>query len=86
MPAGEEVMEIRILHRQGKSIRSIATELSVSCETVLDFVWGRDVYVETRTVDVHVGRHRKALNRRGACDPTRTVREAGYALDETYSS
>ncbi len=55
-----------------------------SREQLLDLVWGRDVYVEARTVDVHVGRLRKALNRRGEKDPIRTVRAAGYALDETY--
>lgn len=53
-------------------------------EQLLDLVWGRDVYVEIRTVDVHVGRLRKAINRRGDRDPIRTVRSAGYALDETY--
>ncbi len=57
-----------------------------SREQLLDLVWGRDVYVEARTVDVHVGRLRKALNRRGERDPIRTVRAAGYALDETYQS
>lgn len=57
-----------------------------SREQLLDLVWGRDVYVEARTVDVHVGRLRKALNRRGDRDPIRTVRAAGYALDETYGS
>ena len=46
--------------------------------------WGSDVYVEARTVDVHVGRLRKALNPRGERDPIRTVRSAGYALDETF--
>ena len=56
-----------------------------SREQLLDLVWGRDVYVEARTVDVHVGRLRKALNRRGERDPIRTVRAAGYALDETYA-
>ncbi|MGB0496885.1 MAG: phosphate regulon transcriptional regulator PhoB [Rubricella sp.] len=55
-----------------------------SREQLLDRVWGHDVYVEIRTVDVHVGRLRKALNRRGEKDPVRTVRSAGYALDETY--
>ena len=55
-----------------------------SREQLLDLVWGRDVYVEIRTVDVHVGRLRKAINRRGERDPIRTVRSAGYALDETY--
>ncbi len=55
-----------------------------SREQLLDRVWGTDVYVEIRTVDVHVGRLRKALNRRGDKDPIRTVRSSGYALDETY--
>ena len=57
-----------------------------SREQLLDLVWGRDVYVEARTVDVHVGRLRKALNRKGERDPIRTVRAAGYALDETYNT
>ncbi len=55
-----------------------------SREQLLDRVWGQDVYVENRTVDVHVGRLRKALNKRGEIDPIRTVRASGYALDETY--
>jgi two-component system phosphate regulon response regulator PhoB len=45
-------------------------------------VWGSDVYVEARTVDVHVGRLRKALNIDGVGDPVRTVRSAGYALED----
>ncbi len=57
-----------------------------SREQLLDQVWGQDVYVEVRTVDVHVGRLRKALNKRGDKDPIRTVRAAGYALDETYAA
>jgi two-component system phosphate regulon response regulator PhoB len=52
-----------------------------SREQLLDAVWGSDVYVETRTVDVHVGRLRKALNRDDEGDPIRTVRSAGYSLD-----
>ena len=55
-----------------------------SREQLLDRVWGNDVYVEIRTVDVHVGRLRRALNRRGDRDPIRTVRAAGYGLDERY--
>ena len=51
-----------------------------SREQLLDRVWGRDVYVDTRTVDVHVGRLRKALTEHGGGDPLRTVRGAGYAL------
>ncbi|GAD58649.1 LOW QUALITY PROTEIN: phosphate regulon transcriptional regulatory protein phoB [Brevundimonas abyssalis TAR-001] len=53
-----------------------------SREQLLDAVWGSDVYVEVRTVDVHVGRLRKALTvTDGLRDPIRTVRSAGYALD-----
>ena len=52
-----------------------------SREQLLDAVWGSDVYVEARTVDVHIGRLRKALNKDGEVDPIRTVRSAGYALD-----
>ncbi len=51
-----------------------------SREQLLDTVWGSDVYVELRTVDVHVGRLRKALRQTGGDDPIRTVRSAGYAL------
>ena len=51
-----------------------------SREQLLDRVWGRDIYVDTRTVDVHIGRLRKALCRHGGTDPLRTVRGAGYAL------
>ena len=51
-----------------------------SREQLLDTVWGSDVYVEARTVDVHVGRLRKALRQEGGEDPIRTVRSAGYAL------
>ncbi len=51
-----------------------------SRETLLDRVWGRDIYVDTRTVDVHIGRLRKALTQFGGDDPLRTVRGAGYAL------
>lgn len=51
-----------------------------SREQLLDRVWGRDIYVDTRTVDVHVGRLRKALCAHGGADPVRTVRGAGYAL------
>ena len=51
-----------------------------SREQLLDRVWGRDIYVDTRTVDVHVGRLRKVLMQHGGNDPLRTVRGAGYAL------
>jgi len=52
-----------------------------SREQLLDAVWGRDVYVEARTVDVHIGRLRKALKKNRASDPIRTVRSAGYAFE-----
>jgi two-component system phosphate regulon response regulator PhoB len=52
-----------------------------SREQLLDAVWGSDVYVEARTVDVHIGRLRKALMVGTESDPIRTVRSAGYALD-----
>jgi two-component system phosphate regulon response regulator PhoB len=89
--------EVRRVHRAGREVHLGPTEFRLldcllqrpgrvfSREQLLDLVWGRDVYVEARTVDVHVGRLRKALNRRGERDPIRTVRAAGYALDETYS-
>ena len=51
-----------------------------SREQLLDRVWGRDIYVNTRTVDVHIGRLRKALCKHGGSNPVRTVRSAGYAL------
>jgi two-component system phosphate regulon response regulator PhoB len=53
-------------------------------EQLLDGVWGRDVYVDERTVDVHVGRLRKAINRGRKADPIRTVRGAGYAFNEQF--
>jgi len=88
--------ETRRVHRAGREIHLGPTEFRLldcllqrpgrvySREQLLDLVWGRDVYVEIRTVDVHVGRLRKALNPRGEKDPIRTVRAAGYALVETY--
>lgn len=89
----------RVTHRvrrAGREIRLGPTEYRLleflmrapgrvySREQLLDAVWGREVYVEDRTVDVHVGRLRKALNRRGERDPIRTVRGAGYAFDEGF--
>jgi two-component system, OmpR family, phosphate regulon response regulator PhoB len=78
--------------RGGKSVKLGPTEFRLlgtlmekpgrvfSREQLLDRVWGRDIYVDTRTVDVHVGRLRKALCVHGGDDPLRTVRGAGYAL------
>src|SRR6202011_2010797 len=51
---------------------------------LLNGVWGHDVYIEDRTVDVHIGRLRKALSDSGERDPIRTVRGSGYAFDERY--
>ena len=51
---------------------------------LLDTVWGRDIYVDERTVDVHVGRLRKSLSRGREHDPIRTVRGMGYAFDERF--
>ena len=56
-----------------------------SREQLLDAVWGSGVYVDARTVDVHIGRLRKALNDPGQQDPIRTVRSAGYALDDSFN-
>ncbi len=54
-----------------------------SRERLLDGVWGTGAYIDLRTVDVHVGRLRKALcGIAGTDDPIRTVRSAGYALDQ----
>jgi two-component system, OmpR family, phosphate regulon response regulator PhoB len=53
---------------------------------LLDAVWGRDIYVDERTVDVHVGRLRKAITRGRESDPIRTVRGLGYSFDERFSA
>ena len=54
-------------------------------EQLLDGVWGHDVYIDERTVDVHVGRLRKAIVRESERDPIRTVRGAGYSFDEHFA-
>ena len=81
------------VHRDGSEIKLGPTEFRLlrhfleypgrvfSREQLLDAVWGRDVYVEPRTVDVHIRRLRKALNADGKLDLIRTVRSAGYALE-----
>jgi len=91
---GEIVLD-RVAHRvlrSGREIHLGPTEYRLlehlmqypgrvfSREQLLDAVWGSDVYVETRTVDVHVGRLRKSLMAVGETDPIRTVRSAGYSL------
>ncbi len=52
---------------------------------LLDFVWGDDSEIDERTVDVHVGRLRKAINEDKERDPIRTIRGSGYAFDETFT-
>jgi two-component system, OmpR family, phosphate regulon response regulator PhoB len=93
---GDIVMD-RVSHRVKRSERDVhlgPTEFRLldyfmqhpgrvfSREQLLDAVWGSDIYVEARTVDVHVGRLRKALCEADESDPIRTVRSAGYALDK----
>ncbi|GJE03735.1 MULTISPECIES: phosphate regulon transcriptional regulator PhoB [Methylobacterium] len=56
-----------------------------SREQLLDGVWGHDVYIDERTVDVHIGRLRKAINRPRSPDPIRTVRGSGYSFDEMFA-
>ena len=51
---------------------------------LLDKVWGENIYVESRTVDVHIRRLRKAINAENEKDLIRTVRDAGYALEANY--
>jgi two-component system phosphate regulon response regulator PhoB len=92
---GDIVMD-RVAHRvkrAGREVRLGPTEFRIldhlmqhpgrvfSREQLLDAVWGSDVYVEARTVDVHIGRLRKALMVCEEADPIRTVRSAGYSLD-----
>ncbi len=57
-----------------------------SREQLLNAVWGHDIYVDERTVDVHVGRLRKLLNRGRRVDPIRTVRGIGYSFDERFGT
>lgn len=91
-----DIVMDRVAHRvsrAGKEIHLGPTEFRLldhflkhpgrvfSREQLLDAVWGSDVYVEARTVDVHVGRLRKALSVDGTVNPIRTVRSAGYSLD-----
>ena len=85
--------EAHRVHRAGEELHLGPTEFRLlsalmekpgrvwTREALLDRVWGRDIYVDTRTVDVHIGRLRKALMAKGGDDPIRTVRGAGYSLD-----
>lgn len=88
--------ETHRVHRAGREVHLGPTEFRLleflmqspgrvfSREQLLDGVWGQDVYIDERTVDVHVGRLRKSLSRGRENDPLRTVRGAGYAFDERY--
>ena len=95
LSAGDVVVD-RVSHkvtRNGEEIHLGPTEYRLldylmqspgrvfSREQLLDSVWGSDVYVEARTVDVHIGRLRKALKQDSKPNPIRTVRSAGYAFD-----
>ena len=87
-----DLAEYRVT-RDGEALRLAPTEFRLlryfvenpgrvfSREQLLDAVWGREIYLEARTVDVHVRRLRKTLNAGGKLDIIRTVRTAGYALD-----
>ena len=89
--------ETHRVRREGKDIHLGPTEFRLleffmrapgrvySREQLLNGVWGHDVYVDERTVDVHVGRLRKALGKIEDSDPIRTVRGAGYSLDERFA-
>jgi len=55
-----------------------------SRELLMNLIWGQETDVDERTVDVHIGRLRKIMNEPGERDPIRTVRAAGYAIDENY--
>jgi two-component system, OmpR family, phosphate regulon response regulator PhoB len=89
--------DTRRVHRAGTEIHLGPTEYRLldyfmqspgrvfSREHLLNTIWGHDVYIDERTVDVHIGRLRKALNTAaGQPDPIRTVRGSGYSFDETF--
>jgi two-component system phosphate regulon response regulator PhoB len=87
-------LSTRKVQRDGSSIHLGPTEFNIlkflmenplrvfSREQLLDMVWGNDIYVETRTIDVHIRRLRKALNEGNKPNIIRTVRSAGYSLDQ----
>jgi two-component system phosphate regulon response regulator PhoB len=88
--------ETHRVHRGGREVHLGPTEFRLleylmekpgrvfSRAQLLDGVWGLSVEIDERTVDVHVGRLRKALSKGRERDPVRTVRGAGYAFDETF--
>jgi two-component system phosphate regulon response regulator PhoB len=87
----------RRVHRAGRELHLGPTEFRLleflmmspgrvfTREQLLDGVWGRETYIDERTVDVHVGRLRKALSRGREADPIRTVRGAGYSFNERFA-
>ncbi len=89
--------ETRRVHRAGREINLGPTEFRLleflmqspgrvyTREQLLDGVWGRDVYIDERTVDVHIGRLRKAVKRGREADPIRTVRGSGYSFNERFA-
>jgi two-component system phosphate regulon response regulator PhoB len=89
--------ETHRVHRAGREIHLGPTEFRLleflmqspgrvfTREQLLNGVWGHDVYIEDRTVDVHVGRLRKAINRGRQIDPIRTVRGSGYSFNERFT-
>ncbi|MBC8159268.1 MAG: phosphate regulon transcriptional regulator PhoB [Rhodospirillales bacterium] len=95
LSGGDIVMDLAAhkVTRTGRDIKLGPTEFRLlrffmenagrvlSRERLLDEVWGREIFVEERTVDVHIRRLRKALNKDGEDDPIRTVRSAGYSFE-----
>jgi two-component system, OmpR family, phosphate regulon response regulator PhoB len=89
--------EKKRVHRAGRELHLGPTEFRLleflmtspgrvfTREQLLDSVWGREAYIDERTVDVHVGRLRKALSRGREADPIRTVRGAGYSFNEQFA-
>jgi two-component system phosphate regulon response regulator PhoB len=89
--------EKKRVHRSGRELHLGPTEFRLleflmvspgrvfTREQLLDQVWGRDAYIDERTVDVHVGRLRKALSRGRETDPIRTVRGSGYSFNERFA-
>jgi two-component system phosphate regulon response regulator PhoB len=89
--------EKKRVHRAGRELQLGPTEFRLleflmaspgrvfTREQLLDQVWGRETYIDERTVDVHVGRLRKALSRGREADPIRTVRGSGYSFNEQFA-
>ena len=80
----EQLAQAADMHIDGALV-DIDVAAPDAVEQLLDSVWGRDIYIDERTVDVHIGRLRKLLNPGREQDPIRTVRGAGYALDDRFA-